>query len=86
MEISLESGKSFLWREASLCSREHVENLTSVTLTLQDLLYDVGYGVEKSKNLEAENLGSGPGQAGYQLSYVILAKALSFSEPQNAFL
>lgn len=49
-------------------------------------MYDVGYGVEKTKNLEAEDLGSGPGPAGYQLSCVILAKTLTLSEPQIAFL
>lgn len=41
----------------------------------------MGYGVERAKNLEAEDLGSSPDPAGYQLSCAIWAKWLNLSEP-----
>lgn len=87
MEISLQNLASHFSGGKHLCALGNTfKNLTSATLTLQDLLYDMCYGVEKSKNLEAEDLGSGPAPAGYQLSCVILAKSLTLSEPQVAFL
>lgn len=77
MEISLQSLASHFSGGKHPCAPGNTfKNPTSATLTLQDLLYDTGYGVEKSKNLEAEDLGSGPGPGGYQLSYVIFATPL----------
>lgn len=74
VEFSLQSLASHFSRWKHLCAPGNTfKNLTSATSTLQDLLYDMGYGLEKSKNLEAEDLGSGPGPAGYQLSCVVLA-------------
>lgn len=45
-----------------------------------------GHGVERCKNLEAEDLGSSAGPSGHQPSCVILAKSLGLSEPQIPLL
>lgn len=42
------------------------KNSTSVILTLQDVYYDVGHDMERSKNSEAENMGSSPAPAAYK--------------------
>lgn len=38
--------------------------------------------MERSKNLEAGDLGSSPDLAGYQLSCITITKSLSLSGPQ----
>lgn len=88
VEISLQRLVShFSGEKHLLCSREHVQEFDPCTSDSSGLtVWCVGSGAERCKILEAEDLGSGPGPAGYQLSCVILAKSLSLSEPQAAFL